>query len=196
MQLIPVIATPSQTLSIVLGGQAVQVSLYSLETPGDILAPLPPAPAPGPGPVALITVDSSVITIDESLGIDQTGNAAAPLVAVAGAGSGPTMDSGSVTIDSGLTTIDQGTVYSDTALPGTPALYMDLTVNGQQVLNAKLAQNLIPMLLAAGYYDVAGDFVFVDTNALAAPLTGNNPDYTGLGDQYQLVYLEATDLVQ
>jgi hypothetical protein len=148
MQLIPVVATPAQSFSIVLNGQAVQVNLYSLETPGDILAPLP----------------------------------------------GPTIDTAAITMDSGTVTIDQGPTYSTTALQGDPALYMDLIVNGQQVLNAKLAQNLIPMLLSAGYYDVQGDFVFVDTHALANPLAGTNPVYTGLGSQYQMIYLEPEDL--
>lgn len=155
MQLIPVIATPSQSFSIVLGNQSVQVNLYSLETPGNILAPI--------SNMSDVTIDSSTVTIDTT----------------------------AITIDGG-----GSAYYPSTALQGTPALYMDLIVNGVQVLNAALAQNLIPMLNSAGYYGVVGDFIFVDTNALSAPTAGSNPVYTGLGDQYQMIYLEATDLAE
>jgi len=182
-QLVPVQATPYQSLNVVLSGQSVQITLYSLETPGDILTPLPVVTGPGG---SFLTIDSGV-GVDSDIPID-TG-------ATIPAGSGPTIDSSAVTIDSSAVTIDEGPLYATTLLDGEPALYMDIMVNGQQVLNAALARNLIPMLLAAGYYGVEGDFVFVDTNA-SNPLTGSDPIYTGLGDQFQLVYQQPVDLPQ
>lgn len=117
MMIVPAIAVPSQTLSVSLANQACDISLYSLDTPGDIL----------------------------------------------------------------------GTVTT-TELKGYPALYMDLTVNGTAVITCRICRNLIPMLLDATYYGFVGDLVVVDTRSDTEPV------YTGLGTQYQLVYLEASDL--
>ncbi|MGC8517900.1 MAG: hypothetical protein ACP5P4_05145 [Steroidobacteraceae bacterium] len=39
MQAIPLTAVPAQSLAVVLGGQNCQINLYSLQTPGAILAP-------------------------------------------------------------------------------------------------------------------------------------------------------------
>lgn len=118
MLIIPVTAVPAQSLSIQLAGQSCGINLYSLQTPGDILAtPLP-----------------------------------------------------------------------TTEVQGYPALYMDLTVNGTSIINCRIVRNTVPMLLDAKYYGVIGDFVVVDM------FEDTDPVYTGLGTQYQLVYLEASDL--
>lgn len=79
-------------------------------------------------------------------------------------------------------------------LVGYPALYMDLLVNGEPVISCRLCRNLIPVLLDSKYYHFIGDFAFVDTYSQAAPLSGDDPVYTGLGSQFQMVYLEAADL--
>lgn len=117
MQTIPLVAEPSQTLSVVLGGQACQINLYSLETPGPIL--------------------------------------------------------GSATT---------------TELKGYPALYMDLVSNGEPVISCRICRNAIRMLLDAQYQGFIGDLEFIDT------LSSTDPIYTGLGTQYQLVYLAQSDL--
>jgi hypothetical protein len=117
MQTVPTSAVPSQTLSIVLGGQACQIALYSLQTPGDIF---------------------DTVTATE--------------------------------------------------LQGYPALYMDLTSNGEPVVSCRICRNAIRMLLDAQYLGFVGDFEFIDT------LSDTDPIYTGLGSQYQLVYLTPADI--
>lgn len=119
--------------------------------------------------------------------LDTPGDILSPVAAL-------TIDSGVITVDTSQVTIDEGPAPITTALPGVPALYMDLIVAGQPVITGRLATNMIPMLLAAEYYAFEGDLVFIDTGATGAPLTGQNPIFTGLGDQFQLVYLEPADL--
>lgn len=75
-----------------------------------------------------------------------------------------------------------------------PALYMDLLVGGQPVISCRICRNLIRALLDSEYYGFVGDFVFVDTYAKSSPGEGVDPIYTGLGTQFQMVYLEAADL--
>lgn len=79
-------------------------------------------------------------------------------------------------------------------LTGYPALYMDLLVAGEPVITCRICRNLIRVLLDAQYYGFIGDFIFVDSYAKSSPTDGQDPVYTGLGTQFQLVYLEATDL--
>jgi hypothetical protein len=55
MQIIPLQAVPSQTLSTTLNGQAVQLSIYSMETPGSILSSY-----------GSDTADSTIITADNT----------------------------------------------------------------------------------------------------------------------------------
>lgn len=124
MRTIPLIAKPSQSLSVVLAGQACRINLYSLNTPGDIL--------------------NRAVTVADAQSY--------------------------------------------------PALYMDLLVAGQPMITCRICRNLIRALLDADYYGFIGDFVFVDSYAKASPVDGQDPVYTGLGTQFQLVYLEATDL--
>lgn len=117
MMTVPLISEPAQTLSFIAANQSCAISLYSLQTPGDIL-------------------NSSTTTL----------------------------------------------------LTGYPALYMDLSVGGVSIYECRLCRNLIPLLLGSEYFGFVGNFVFVDT------LSNTDPIYTGLGSQYQLVYLEASDL--
>lgn len=107
-----------------------------------------------------------------------------------------TADSGYITADTGTVTADTGlqTVFEPAATDGS-ALYMDLLVGGAPIITGKICRNCVPMLLNCAYLGVVGDFVFVDTQS-ANPLNGSDPVYTGLGTQFQLVYLEASDLAE
>ena len=124
MQIVPTTPVPAQSLSLVLNGQLCQINLYSLESPGDILAP------------------------PQSTSVE---------------------------------------------LQGYPALYFDLASNGVSIVNCRLVQNLIRILEDAGYQGFEGDFVVVDTKNVG-PQNGMTPVYTGLGSQFQLLYLSPTDL--
>ena len=142
MLIIPVTAVPAQSLSIQLAGQSCGINLYSLQTPGDILAPQ-----------TQYVRDSYGYIIYDSFGNPMTTQ-----------------------------------YFSTTEVQGYPALYMDLTVNGTSIINCRIVRNTVPILLDAKYYGVIGDFVVVDM------FEDTDPVYTGLGTQYQLVYLEASDL--
>ncbi len=142
MQAIPVIAAPSQSLSVTLAGQLCQINLYSLQTPGDILAPQ----------------TAYVYDSNGNIVYDSFGN---PL----------TMQ-----------------YFSTTEAQGYPALYADLYLNGTPIISCRLVRNLIPWLLDAKYQGFVGDLVMADTFA------DTDPVYTGLGTQYQLAYLSASDL--
>lgn len=68
-------------------------------------------------------------------------------------------------------------------------LYMDLTVNGEVIMQG------VPCLFANrmvrySYLGFTGDLIFIDNNGQ------NNPSYEGLGSRFQLYYMEASDLVQ
>lgn len=145
MQAVPVIPVPAQSLNIVLGNQAITLNLYSLQTPGDILAP---------GSLPLL---------------DSNGN--------------PVRDS-----NGNVIMVPQAGPVTTTALQGYPALYADVIIAGTPIVSCLLVCNLIPWLLAAKYQGFVGDLVMVDTVA------DTDPAWTGLGAQYQLVYLEASDL--
>ena len=67
-------------------------------------------------------------------------------------------------------------------------LYMDLNVDGVQVISCRPLVIDIPQLANAQYYGVTGDFTMVDTQGNSQAL------YTGLGSRWQLLYLEAADL--
>ena len=66
------------------------------------------------------------------------------------------------------------------------ALYMDLTVDSNPIIQG------IPCwygnkMVRYSYLGFSGDLVFLDTEGQ------NDPDYTGLGTRYPLLYIESTD---
>ena len=67
-------------------------------------------------------------------------------------------------------------------------LFCDIILAGTAIVTGQIAQNL-NLLVNDAYLGFQGDFCFFDTLG-----TGTDPIYTGLGDQYQLIYLEASDL--
>lgn len=67
-------------------------------------------------------------------------------------------------------------------------LFMDVYVNNALIVGGVICENL-NRIVRDGYLGFIGDFVFYDTTKIGA-----DPDYTGLGAQYLLVYLEQSDL--
>jgi hypothetical protein len=67
-------------------------------------------------------------------------------------------------------------------------LFMNLAVADTPIVSGILCENLNPIVREA-YSGFIGDFVFFDTSG-----AGEDPIYSGLGGQFQLVYLEAADL--
>lgn len=69
-------------------------------------------------------------------------------------------------------------------------IYMDVTVNGKTIATTRILRDGARVLQDEQYQTFVGDFVMVDTQGELDPV------YTGLGGRWQLVYLEATDLVK
>lgn len=70
-------------------------------------------------------------------------------------------------------------------------MYINVTVNSVLEIGAVVCQNLNRIIRSA-YLNMdagfAGDFVFQDTQG------STDPDFTGLGTRYQLLYLSQADL--
>jgi hypothetical protein len=67
-------------------------------------------------------------------------------------------------------------------------LFMDVSSAGSPVVNGVICENLNPIVREA-YSGFVGDFVWFDTSG-----AGVDPIYSGIGSQFQLIYLEAADL--
>lgn len=76
----------------------------------------------------------------------------------------------------------------------TTGVYFDLLLNNVAVATAVRCLNCARLLADRQYAGFVGDFIFVDVESVAGVLTGTDPTYTGLGSQYELWYLEASDL--
>lgn len=66
-------------------------------------------------------------------------------------------------------------------------LFFDLFVNDDLVIGGVICENG-NRIVRSKYLGFIGDFIFYDV------LGNSDPYYTGLGGQYQLLYLEASDL--
>lgn len=79
--------------------------------------------------------------------------------------------------------------YTDPTLatPNTN-LYFDLSYNGIDVTTTAICLNEKRLLVNRQYLGFVGDFMFIDTQG------ENDPQYTGLGSRYVLLYLEQSDL--
>jgi hypothetical protein len=66
-------------------------------------------------------------------------------------------------------------------------LFIDVIVNGAPILSGALCLNQV-RVIRDKYLGFIGDLAFFDTQGV------NDPDYTGLGGRYVLLYLEASDL--
>lgn len=61
-------------------------------------------------------------------------------------------------------------------------LYFDLTVAGTPVIAGMICRNRVN-LIRHNHTDFVGQLAFIDTRG------SQDPDYTGLGNRYQLVYV-------
>ena len=85
----------------------------------------------------------------------------------------------SVTLANQATTIN---LYQRTL-----GLFVDVSVGNQAIVTGVLALNLVKIVRDA-YLGFIGDLFFVDNQG------SSDPDYTGLGGRFSLIYLEASDL--
>lgn len=69
-------------------------------------------------------------------------------------------------------------------------LFIDVYVNNALIIGGVICENL-NRIVRDSYLGFVGDFVFFDTTDADA-----DPEYTGLGARYLLVYLEQSDLPQ
>lgn len=67
-------------------------------------------------------------------------------------------------------------------------LYLDLSVNGAAPIVAGQLCEWNNRLVRYVYLNFVGDLVFIDMQGTS------DPDYTGLGSRFQLMYLEAADV--
>lgn len=72
-------------------------------------------------------------------------------------------------------------------------LYLDLALGGVPILTAMICRNAARLLLDREYLGFVGDFMFIDTQAPSL-FTGTDPVFSGLGAQYQLVYLTGAEI--
>ncbi len=80
--------------------------------------------------------------------------------------------------------------------PGAQNLYIDVQSGGTYIARTRIARNCVRVLEDSQYYGFVGDFMFVDTSAADPLADGVDPFFAGLGSQFQLQYLEASDLDQ
>ncbi|CAG9259677.1 hypothetical protein WT27_23625 [Burkholderia territorii] len=69
----------------------------------------------------------------------------------------------------------------------TTGMYLDLSVNNAPIKSGIACRDRV-LLIRHAYLGFVGDLTFFDTQGVA------DPEYTGLGTRWQLVYLEAGDL--
>lgn len=67
-------------------------------------------------------------------------------------------------------------------------LFLDLVSNGSPIIYGALCEDL-NRLVRDAYLGFSGDFAWYDTTG-----DGVDPVFTGLGDRFLLLYLEASDL--
>lgn len=65
-------------------------------------------------------------------------------------------------------------------------LFVDVNLSGVDISLATIARDAVP-LVSRDYAGLSGNLLFVDTQG------ANDPDYTGLGSRYSLVYLTAAE---
>lgn len=66
-------------------------------------------------------------------------------------------------------------------------LFCDLSVNNSPIILSVLCENL-NRIVRSVYLGFIGDLCFLDNEG------SNDPDYTGLGSRFSLMYLEPADL--
>lgn len=66
-------------------------------------------------------------------------------------------------------------------------LFFDLNSNGVDIVTGVIVENGV-FLVCIQYLGFQGNFLFIDTTN-----ANNDPEYAGLGTQYELVYLTAAE---
>ena len=66
-------------------------------------------------------------------------------------------------------------------------LFIDVAMNGSPIILGVLCENLNRIVRNA-YLGFPGDFFFYDSRG------SSDPDYTGLGDRFQLIYIEEAEI--
>lgn len=66
-------------------------------------------------------------------------------------------------------------------------LYMDVFMNGAAIILGVLCENE-NLIIRNRYLGSPGDFFFYDTQGTS------DPEYTGLGDRYRLIYVEQAEI--
>jgi hypothetical protein len=66
-------------------------------------------------------------------------------------------------------------------------LYIDVFMNGEPIILGVLCENR-NLIIRNVYLGATGDFYFVDTRG------DDDPDYTGLGDRFLLMFAERSEL--
>lgn len=64
----------------------------------------------------------------------------------------------------------------------TRGLFVDINVNGEDVVNGIIARDAVP-IICRDYVGFVGNLLFLDTQGR------DDPEYTGLGSRYRLCYL-------
>lgn len=78
-------------------------------------------------------------------------------------------------------------IYQKGNNPETPALFMDVLLNGALVVGGVICQNL-NVIIRDAYFGYIGDFAWFDTQG------AGDPQYSGLGSRWQLWYFSPSDL--
>lgn len=68
----------------------------------------------------------------------------------------------------------------------TQGVFVDIVANGVEIAAGMLAHDAVP-LVCRGYAGFSGNLMFIDTQG------ASDPDYTGMGSRYSLVYLTAAE---
>lgn len=69
----------------------------------------------------------------------------------------------------------------------TTGVYLDLSVLNRPIVTTALCRDRV-RIVRHGYLGFIGDLAIVDTQGV------EDPDYTGFGSRFLLIYLEASDL--
>lgn len=70
----------------------------------------------------------------------------------------------------------------------TTGVYFDMALDGEPITSTVRCLNEARLCEDRQYLGFVGDFIFYDTQG------ASDPDFTGLGDRFVLVYLESADV--
>lgn len=65
-------------------------------------------------------------------------------------------------------------------------VFIDVVLNGSYVASGQIVRDITP-LIPSSYLGFVGNLMFIDTEG------NSDPDYSGMGDRWQLLYLTADE---